>query len=352
MPNTAIEFIHVNKTFPGSGVEAVRDVNLRIDEGTIVTILGTSGSGKTTLLKLINRIYDCTRGRVEYFGEDVSALPVVELRRKIGYVIQQSGLFPHWTVEKNIATLPRILKWDKRRIDERVDELLELVHLDPECRTRAVQKLSGGQQQRVGLARALAISPSVILMDEPFGAIDAITRENLQNELLSLQDRLKTTVVFVTHSVQEALKLGHKIVVMDNGEIRQEDSAYNILLRPANDFVRKLVSTDDFYDALRVLRAKECMDPLDREGEFAAGAAASENRAPTVRQDAPMSDALQALINCGEKHLIVVDAAGRPIGKLSIESYRNVAAQAVKKPETPHPDAERARPSLHAVGEE
>jgi osmoprotectant transport system ATP-binding protein len=253
MPNNAIEFIHVYKSFPGSGVEAVKDVNLRVEEGTILTVLGTSGSGKTTLLKLINRIYDCTQGRVEYFGEDVSTLPVVALRRKIGYVIQQSGLFPHWTVEKNIATLPRILKWDKRRIDERVDELLALVHLDPECRRRSVRKLSGGQQQRVGLARALAVNPSVILMDEPFGAIDAITRESLQNELLSLQARLKNTIVFVTHSVQEALKLGHRTVIMDRGEVQQVGSVDDILLNPANDFVRKFVSSGEFFACSNIL---------------------------------------------------------------------------------------------------
>jgi osmoprotectant transport system ATP-binding protein len=324
MAKTAIEFIHVHKTFPGSGVEAAKDVNLRIEEGSIVTVLGTSGSGKTTLLKLINRIYDCTQGRVEYFGKDVATLPVVALRRQIGYVIQQSGLFPHWTVERNIATLPHILKWDKGRIDKRVDELMALVRLDPECRMRSVRKLSGGQQQRVGLARALAVNPSVILMDEPFGAIDAITREELQDELLALQTRLKITIVFVTHSIREALKLGHKIVVMDKGEIRQADTAYNILLKPANEFVRRFVSSDDFYEALRALRVSECMDDLGRAGGD------PRSSAPKIDRDATMGDALQTLIRSGQSRLMVIDAEGGPVGELTFDSYRGVAARSEK----------------------
>ena len=240
----AIEFKNVYKQFRGSAYSAVDNVSLKIEHGEFITILGSSGCGKTTLLKMINRLYDPNKGSIEFLGEDISNTDPVEFRRKIGYVIQQVGLFPHMTIAGNIATVPKILKWPKDKIDARVDELLELVGLEPnEFRNRYPAQLSGGQQQRVGLARALAVNPDVMLLDEPFGAIDAINRINLQDELLKIYNASKKTYLFVTHDINEAFKLGSRVLIMDKGKIQQFDTPKNIVLNPANDFVRSLINS-------------------------------------------------------------------------------------------------------------
>lgn len=240
----AIEFKNVYKQFKGSTYSAVDNVNLTINHGEFITILGSSGCGKTTLLKMINRLYDPHKGSIEFFGEDISNKDPVEFRRKIGYVIQQVGLFPHMTIAGNIATVPKILKWPKEKIDARVDELLELVGLEPsEFKNRYPVQLSGGQQQRVGLARALAVNPDVMLLDEPFGAIDAINRINLQDELLKIYKTSKKTYLFVTHDINEAFKLGNRVLIMDKGKIQQFDTPKNIVKNPANDFVRSLINS-------------------------------------------------------------------------------------------------------------
>ena len=198
----AIEMIDVTKRFPDASAPAVNSVSLSIDEGEFITIPGTSGCGKTTLLKMVNRLYEPTEGTIMLFGEDISTVDKVVVRRRIGYVIQQVGLFPHMTIADNVATVPKLLKWEKPVIERRVDELLEVVGLDPrEYRGRYPSQLSGGQQQRVGLARALAVDPKIMLLDEPFGAIDAITRTNLQDELLRLHKDLRKTFLFVTHDI-------------------------------------------------------------------------------------------------------------------------------------------------------
>lgn len=238
----AIEFKNVSKQFKESTSIAVDNVSLTIEHGEFITILGSSGCGKTTLLKMINRLYDPQKGTIEFFGKDISNTDPVAFRRKIGYVIQQAGLFPHMTISGNIATVPRILKWPKEMIDSRVDELLKLVDLEPsEFRNRYPAQLSGGQQQRVGLARALAANPDVMLLDEPFGAIDAITRINLQDELLKIYRASKKTYLFVTHDITEAFKLGSRVLIMDKGKIQQFDTPQNIAKNPANDFVISLL---------------------------------------------------------------------------------------------------------------
>lgn len=238
----AIEFKNVSKQFKESTSIAVDNVSLTIEHGEFITILGSSGCGKTTLLKMINRLYDPQKGTIEFFGKDISNTDPVAFRRKIGYVIQQAGLFPHMTIAGNIATVPRILKWPKVTIDARVDELLKLVDLEPsEFRNRYPAQLSGGQQQRVGLARALAANPDVMLLDEPFGAIDAITRINLQDELLKIYRASKKTYLFVTHDITEAFKLGSRVLIMDKGKIQQFDTPQNIAKNPANDFVISLL---------------------------------------------------------------------------------------------------------------
>lgn len=221
-------------------------VSLKIDEGELVTVLGTSGCGKTTFIKMINRIYEPNEGNILLFGKDIKELDPIKLRQGIGYVIQQIGLFPHMTIYNNIATVPKILKWDKKRIDERVTELLEMINLDPdEFKNRYPSQLSGGQQQRVGLIRAMAANPSVMLLDEPFGAIDAINREKLQDELLKIHEQSKKTFIFVTHDINEAFKLGTKVLIMDKGRIEQYATPRQIQKYPAFQFVQSLIRSGD-----------------------------------------------------------------------------------------------------------
>lgn len=243
----AVEFIDVTKRFPGAASPALDHVSLAIEPGELVCVLGTSGGGKTTFIKLVNRLHDPDSGTVMVTGRDISKVDPVELRRGIGYVIQQTGLFPHMTVADNIACVPKILKWDRDRIDERVDELLKLVHLEPDdFRDRYPAQLSGGQQQRVGLVRALAASPELMLLDEPFGAIDAITRAKLQDELLRIHRGSGRTFIFVTHDVTEALKLGTKVLVVDGGRVQQYAEPQELLARPATPFVRELLATQGY----------------------------------------------------------------------------------------------------------
>lgn len=240
----AVELINVTKHFKNASYNVVDHVNLEIGQGELITILGTSGCGKTTLLKMVNRLYEPDDGEIKLFGENIKNSDPVQLRRKIGYVIQQVGLFPHMTVYENIATVPKILKWDKNKIDARVEELLILVDLDPkEFTKRYPAQLSGGQQQRIGLARALAVEPELMLLDEPFGAIDAINRNNLQNELKRIHSKYQKTFLFVTHDINEAFKLGTKVLIMDEGQVQQFDTPENIIGKPANKFVSSLIES-------------------------------------------------------------------------------------------------------------
>jgi len=242
--NTIIEYQSVCKKFANSESFAVDHVSAEVGQGEFITILGSSGCGKTTLLKLTNRLYDADEGSILIRGEDIVKTDPVELRRSMGYVIQQVGLFPHMTVQDNITAVPKLLKWKKERMQERADELLNLVGLDPlEFRSRYPHQLSGGQQQRIGLARALVLDPDIMLMDEPFGAIDAITRLNLQNELLRIQKELGKTILFVTHDINEAFKLGDRTMIMNEGKLLQFDKPKAIAHAPADPFVRTLIDS-------------------------------------------------------------------------------------------------------------
>ena len=245
MEQTAIEFKNVTKLYGEGETKAVDDISFEIKEGEFITVLGSSGSGKTTTLKMINRLIREDAGNITFFGEDISGMNEVDLRRKIGYVVQQIGLFPHMTVAQNIATVPELLKWDKKEIQARVKELLELVQLDPNVfADRKPKQLSGGQQQRIGVARALAANPKVMLLDEPFGAVDAITRLQLQNELQKIHKELgDKTFVLVTHDINEAFKLGTRVLVMDKGKICQFDTPREIMRNPKTDFVADLIAT-------------------------------------------------------------------------------------------------------------
>ena len=258
-----IRLENLTKVFPGTEEPAVDDLSLDIYEGEIVVFVGPSGCGKTTTMKMINRIIEPTDGKIILEGDDVTNADPDQLRRRIGYVIQQTGLFPHMTIADNIATVPRLLDWDKERISERVDELMDTVGLDHSMRDRYPKELSGGQQQRVGVARAMAADPPVLLMDEPFGAIDPITREKLQDEFLRLQQDIKKTIVFVTHDIDEAIKMGDRIAILqEKSRIAQYDTPETILTDPANQFVEDFVGTGASIKRLSLTTIKE-IEPAD-----------------------------------------------------------------------------------------
>jgi len=254
-----IELEHVTKRYPGTREPAVDDFSMVVPAGKIVVFVGPSGCGKTTTMRMINRLIEPTSGRITIGGDDALKLDVDTLRRRIGYAIQQAGLFPHFTVAQNIAVVPGLLGWDKKKVDDRVEEMMDLVGLDPaDFRDRFPRQLSGGQQQRVGVARALAADPPVLLMDEPFGAVDPITRGNLQDELLRLQTELKKTIVFVTHDFDEAVKLGDKIAVLgDQSRILQYDTPDAILANPADDTVAGFVGAGASLKQLTLLRVRD-----------------------------------------------------------------------------------------------
>lgn len=254
-----LKFDNVSKVF-GDGTKAVNSVSFEVTSGEFLVLIGPSGSGKSTTMKMINRMIPHSTGKVYVGGKDITTLNAAELRRSIGYVIQEIGLFPHYTIEQNIAIVPQLKGWGKSQIKERVSEMLEMVGLDPEIyRGRYPKELSGGQQQRVGVARALASNPDVILMDEPFGALDPLTRDQLQEELLSLQQKLKRTIVFVTHDMDEALRLGDRIAIMKDGNLLQLDTPENILHKSANGFVEKFLGKHQIIQNPELMSITEVM---------------------------------------------------------------------------------------------
>ncbi len=300
-----IELKNLTKRYGGQSKAAVENVTMTIPAGEIVALVGPSGCGKTTTMKLINRLIEPTSGEILIGGEDARQRSADELRRHIGYVIQQGGLFPHMTIAENVSLVPKMLKWDKSRIAERVDEMLELVGLDPDnFRHRYPRQLSGGQQQRVGVARALAADPPVLLMDEPFGAVDPITRSRLQDELLHLQEDLHKTIVFVTHDFDEAVKLGDRIAVLAEGsQIVQYAEPAEILARPANDFVRGFIGTGGAMKLLHVTRISDV-----ELGENVT--AQSDEDAAAVRG---------RLVEADQPWAVVLDADRRPVLWATVE---------------------------------
>ena len=300
-----IVFDRATKTYAGRSEPAVKELSLSVGAGEICMLVGPSGGGKTTALKMINRLIDFEGGDIEIDGKSVRSLDVTELRRGIGYVIQQIGLFPHMTVEGNIGTVPRLLGWDRHRIRARSRELIELVGLDPDRDGRRYPaQLSGGQRQRIGLARALAADPPVMLMDEPFGALDPITRDRLQHEFLTLQARIRKTVVFVTHDIDEAIKMGDRIAVLrEGGVLAQYDTPDRILAEPVDDFVAQFVGADRGLKRLSLRRLRDIepiYPPAARPGDNAQAARARVRRA-------------------GFENLVLIDAEGRPTGLLAVD---------------------------------
>ncbi len=259
MTEPLIRLENVGKIYPGTDAPAVADLTLDINRGEILVLVGPSGCGKSTTLRLINRMIEPTSGRIIFDGEDVTHVNADLLRRRIGYVIQQIGLFPHRTIAENISTVPNLLGWDKEKTAARVDELLETVGMDPDIyRSRYPRELSGGQAQRVGVARALGGDPEVLLMDEPFGAIDPITRDRLQNEFLRLQAELQKTIVFVTHDIDEAIKMGDRIAILkEQSVVAQHDSPERILAHPANQFVEDFLGSGATLKGLNLMRARD-----------------------------------------------------------------------------------------------
>jgi len=298
----SVSYRDVTKRYPGQTEPAIRNLSLEVPAGEICVLVGPSGCGKTTAMRMVNRTVEITEGDILIGQTSVRERDPAELRREMGYVIQQVGLFPHRTVADNIATVPRLLGWDRDRIAARIGELLELIGLDPDMRDRFPSQLSGGQQQRVGVARALAADPPVMLMDEPFGAIDPIARERLQNEFLRLQAEIRKTVLFVTHDIDEAIKMGDRIAILKaGGRLAQYATPAELLMAPADDFVEDFVGADRALKRLALMRVRD-IDLWQAPLAF-VGQATGEVRAKLDGAEVP--------------HALVVDSERRPIGWLS-----------------------------------
>jgi osmoprotectant transport system ATP-binding protein len=303
-----IHLDRVSKTYPGTRAPAVEELTIDVEEGEILVLVGPSGCGKSTTLRLINRMIEPTGGRILLDGEDVTTVNPDRLRRRIGYVIQQIGLFPHQTIAQNIATVPKMLGWDRQKTSDRVEELLTTVGLDPEqYRNRYPKELSGGQAQRVGVARALGADPDIMLMDEPFGAIDPITRDRLQNEFLRLQDQLHKTIVFVTHDIDEAIKMGDKIAILgDRSTIRQIDTPERILAYPVDEFVNDFIGSGSTIKGLNFLK----VDSL------------SLTEYPSTTVDETPETAASRLRSSGSEWMVLLDQQHRPLRWLQERDLR------------------------------
>jgi osmoprotectant transport system ATP-binding protein len=314
-----IVFDRVTKRYPGRHEAAVNDLSLTVPAGEICILVGPSGAGKTTAMKMVNRLIEFDEGDIRIDGTSIRDQDATELRRGIGYVIQQVGLFPHMTVADNVATVPRLLGWPRARIKARTAELLELVGLEPEYSDRYPAQLSGGQRQRVGLARALAADPPLMLMDEPFGALDPITRDRLQMEFLRLHDEVRKTVIFVTHDIDEAIKLGDRIAILrEGGVLVQYDTPDRILAHPVDDFVARFVGADRGLKRLALRRLEEIeLEPLD-------GVPPEAPRAPGTMT---LRDALSLMMSEGADPLVVVDSADKPIGLISVARVGRLLAE-------------------------
>jgi osmoprotectant transport system ATP-binding protein len=375
-----VAFEHVTKRYGPPGTPpAVDDLTLTIPAGEICVLVGPSGCGKTTSMKMVNRLIEPTGGRITIGGEDVTGIPAVELRRRIGYVIQQVGLFPHLTIGDNVAVVPRLLRWTAVRVRERVDELLELVGLEPAAyRSRYPSELSGGERQRVGVARALAADPPVMLMDEPFGAVEPIRRDRLQNEFLRLQAQVRKTVVFVTHDVDEAIKMADHIAILQRGGIlAQYDTPAAILANPASEFVERFVGADRGLKRLSLARVRDLeriepvvvragedraevrrrldgaeqlayallvdddnrplgwIDQQDLRGSGPIDPGAATPGAPTVEDETTLRDALSTMLSSSVQLGVVVDGRERVIGLVSVDAI----SEALRRPVEPGPAA-------------
>lgn len=277
--------------------KAVNDISLTVEEAEFLVVLGPSGSGKSTLLRLINKMIESDSGEIKVEGQNIDNFKAEDLRRSIGYVIQSIGLFPHMDVKRNIATVPKLLKWEEEKIDQRVDEMLRLVGLTPEdYKDKRPSELSGGEAQRIGVARAMASNPDILLMDEPFGAVDPINRLRIQKEFRKIQRQLKKTVVFVTHDIDEALLLADRICIMKEGEIVQVDSPEKIISSPKNDFVKDFFKDEGILTILSRKPAIDYIEPIKKDGE-------------ALDEDATLREALVKMLATGEERLALSEGS-------------------------------------------
>ncbi|MEO0562702.1 MAG: betaine/proline/choline family ABC transporter ATP-binding protein [Chloroflexota bacterium] len=369
-----IEFKNVVKQYP-NGFRAVDQLNLTIHDGEICVLIGPSGCGKTTSMRMVNRLIDITSGEILIDGQPNTELPAEELRRQIGYAIQQIGLLPHMTIRDNVAIVPKLLHWDDDRIKRRVDTLLDMVGIDPSIHgDKYPRQLSGGQQQRVGVARALGADPPIMLMDEPFGAVDPITRDVLQAEFLQIQEEVGKTIIFVTHDIDEAIKMGDRIALLRDGQLVQYDTPDTLLAHPVNKFARNFVGADRSLKRLGLVKVKDLMDPNppiiklsakveearrlmstmpnpdscclfvvgDEEGKLKGWVDYGEAKKNTslveamyeapyaqiaVRTDATAREALSAMVSRSFRITPVVDSRGKLVGSISMKSLEKLAQE-------------------------
>jgi osmoprotectant transport system ATP-binding protein len=309
-----IKLVGITKKFPGLKKPAVDDLNLEVKDGDVCVLVGPSGCGKTTTMKMINRIHEPTSGSILINDEDALKMNPIKLRLEIGYVIQEIGLFPHHTIEENVATVPNEKKWPKDKTKQKVDEILTLVGLDPKIYgKRYPSALSGGQRQRVGVARAMVSDPPIMLMDEPFGAVDPITRARLQNEFLRIQERISKTIVFVTHDIDEAIKMGDTIAVMREGKLVQHATPSDLLSAPADEFVASLVGRNRSIKRLHLIRIREILDHLDRP------------KPATV--DMPLNDIRKKLEDSDIRSVMVVDQDNKLKGIIGVNDLKKKAGE-------------------------
>ena len=306
---------NVTKLYSGEKIPAIDNLNLHVEAGKLTVFLGRSGCGKSTTLRLINRMIDSTSGTITINGKNIKDFDEDSLRRDIGYVIQDIGLLPNKTVEENIAIVPKLKKWDKEMINKRVRELILMIGLDPDVEGKKYPRhLSGGQMQRVGVARGLAGNPPIVLMDEPFGAVDPIARTKLQDDLLTIQDAEKKTICFVTHDIDEAIKLGDKIAIFNEGQVVQCDEPINILMRPKNDFVKEFMGETRILDALKIIKLKDLIEDNHRR-------ITEENadRKIELNSNSTLYSALANLIEENKSIVTIVDNENNPITEVSFD---------------------------------
>ncbi|RQG86950.1 ATP-binding cassette domain-containing protein [Natrarchaeobius halalkaliphilus] len=324
--SNSITFDGVTKIY-NDGTEAVSDVSFSVPNGETATLVGPSGCGKTTTMKMVNALVEPTSGEVSVAGTSLTEYDPIELRRKVGYVIQDIGLFKHMTIEENVGIVPDIIGWDDDRIETRVTELLELVRLGDEVRTKYPPELSGGQQQRVGVARALAAEPDVMLMDEPFGALDPITREQLQDEFRRIQEGLDVTIVFVTHDIDEALKMGDRVAVMRDGELIQYDPPAELLRNPNDAFVESFLGEDRQLAQLQTVFVRDVMGPADE--------APTADHVPTLSPDDTLRLAVQAWLRSDTDAVPVVESDA-VVGSITETHLRHVFEESSRPIEENH----------------
>jgi osmoprotectant transport system ATP-binding protein len=308
----------------GQSINAVDDISFTVDEGELAVLIGPSGSGKTTTMRMINRLEEATSGTIHVNGQDVTSMNLVNLRRHIGYVIQQGGLFPHFTVADNVAVVPRLMGWPKKKRRERAEELLALVGLDPAIfANRYPRQLSGGQQQRVGVARALAADAPIILMDEPFGAVDPITRNQLQRWLRQIQQDVRKTIVFVTHDINEAFLLGDRIILMRDGRIEQNGTPADLLRSPATEFVKEFIGDEFALQALEHTYIEELARPLPQDLPQDTLVISGELSIPEASREITQAE------STGYEGFLVSNGEGEPQGYVTYEDFANVIGEGI-----------------------